>query len=134
MGVERLMRAMNWIALFVASCTVAACGGSAASPASSQATSPATEAAKLCSSAFGSRYINSALGTVGDVRAITVGPGFQPAKDAFSGVPASQVAAWCWTGTSGDYRLYAVVQGHPPVKVEGMAVAQAPAPGPAPIP
>ena len=122
------------ICLLVGLALCAAACGSGPSPSSGQAASPTTEAARLCSSAFGSRYINSAVGTVSEVRNLTVGPGFQPAKDAFSGVPAGQVAAWCWTGTSGDYRLYAVVQGHPPIKIEGMAVAQAPAPGPAPIP
>lgn len=134
MGVGSLMRAMKWIALMATCCALGACGGSAASRPSSQSTSPATDAAHLCSSVFGSHYINSAMGTVGDVRTITVGPGYQPGKDAFVGVPDGQVAAWCWTGTSGDYKLYAVVQGHPPLKVEGLAVARAPAPGPAPIP
>ena len=125
---------MRGIALIVAGCTLAACGRSAASPSSSQTASPNSEAAKLCSSAFDSHYINSATGTVGDVRSISVGPGSQPGKDAFVGIPASQVAAWCWTGTTGDYTLFAVVHGHPPLKIEGMTVAQAPAPGPAPIP
>jgi hypothetical protein len=91
------------------------------------------EASKLCTSAFGA-IVNSATATVGELRTITVGPGLHPGKDALVGVPASETGAWCWTGTSGDYTLYAVVQGHPPVKIEGLAVAQAPAPGPAPIP
>ena len=134
MGVERLLVVMKWTALVVASFTFAACGRSEASAPSGHATSPTTNAAKLCSSAFGSRYINSAAGTVGDVRTLTVGPGFQPAKDAFVGVPVGHVAAWCWTGSSGDYRLYAVVRGQTPLKIEDLAVAQAPAPGPAPIP
>jgi hypothetical protein len=118
----------------MASFTLTACGRSVASRSSSHTTSPTTEAANLCSSAFGSYHINSAIGTVGDVRTLTVGPGFQPAKDGFIGVPAGHAAAWCWTGSSGDYRLYAVVRGHTPLKIEGMAVAQVPAPGPAPIP
>lgn len=128
------MRAVKWAALIATCCVLGACGRSAASPSSSQATSPITDAAKLCSSVFDAHYINSAVGIVRDVRTLTVGPGYQPGKDAFVGVPDGQVAAWCWTGISGAYRLYAVVQGHPPLKVEGMAVAQAPAPGPAPIP
>ncbi|HET9732945.1 MAG TPA: hypothetical protein VFP54_09750 [Acidimicrobiales bacterium] len=100
----------------------------------SHMTSPATEATKMCSSAFGSHYVNSAIGTVGDVRTLEVGPGLQPGESAYVGLPASQVSAWCWTGTPGDYTLYAVVGGRPPLKIEGMAVSQAPAPGPAPIP
>lgn len=128
------MNLRRTICLLVGLTLCAACGRSGPSPSRSQATSPTTEAARLCSSAFGSRYINSAIGTVAEVRTLTVGPGFQPAKDAFSDVPAGQVAAWCWTGAAGAYRLYAVVQGHPPLKVEGLAVANAPGPGPAPIP
>ena len=101
------------------------CSGSSASP---------TNSAQVCASAFGARYINSAPATIGDVRSITVGPGGQPGKGAFVGLPASQTAAWCWTGTPGLFILYAVVDGHPPVRIEGIAQSQLPTPGPASIP
>ena len=137
MGARRLRTVVKWIALIVGGFALAACGHATAAQSNSEVTSPTTEATRLCSSAFATRYLNSAPGTVGDVRSLTVGPGNRPGKDAFIGESDRQTVAWCWTGGPGDYTLYAVVQGHPPLKIEGLGgplETQTPAPGPAAIP
>lgn len=98
---------------------------------------PASEASKLCASAFSARTLNSATGTVAEVRSLTVGPGIRVAAHAFPGVSGSEVIAWCWTGGPGHFVLYAVADGHAPVKVEGLSgpnATQTPQPGPPPIP
>lgn len=103
-------------------------------PSDNTATSAAIVSARLCSSAFGTTYANSDPTTVEDVRSLQVGPGYQPGKGAFRGAAGTQVAAWCWTGSPGIWRLYAVAQGYPPVLTEGVSFSQIPSPGPAPIP
>ena len=110
--------------------TLTACG----SPAG-----PVTEARSLCQSAFGTKALNSAPGTVEDVRNLSIGPppGYQPGSHAFRGTNGSQVIGWCWTGKPGDYEMYAVTSGFKPVKIEGLAgplETKTPLPGPAAIP
>jgi hypothetical protein len=136
-GAKRLRAVVKWIGLIVGSFALAACGHATTAQCNSEVTSPTTEAARLCSSALAAHYLNSAPGTVADVRRLTVGPGYRPGKDAFVGEADTQTVAWCWTGGPGGYTLYAVVQGHPPLKIEGMGgplATQTPAPGPAAIP
>ena len=93
-----------------------------------------TVASQFCRLAFGSRVLNSAPGTVGDLRTLVVGPGDRPAPNAFPGRLTGEIIGWCWTGEPGNYVLYAADGGYQPVRVEGITVSQTPAPGPAPIP
>ena len=136
-GAKRLRTVVKWIGLIVGSFALAACGHATTAQSNNAVTSPTTGAARLCSSAFPAHYLNAASGTVADVRSLTVGPGYKPGKNAFVGEADSRTVAWCWTGGPGDYTLYAVVQGHPPLKIEGMSGPRAthtPAPGPGAIP
>lgn len=101
--------------------------------------SAAAVARTLCRDAFGNRALNSAPVSVESLRAsIPGGPGEAPPfRDAFRGAPTGAVAAWCWTGKSRKYRLYAVVQGYRPRYFEGVSgspFTRTPAPGPAAIP
>jgi hypothetical protein len=91
-------------------------------------------ASQLCRAALGSKMLNAKLTTVGAVRALRIGPDAAPAPHAFAPTPGSQVAAWCWTGKPGTYRLYAVTGSHSAVHVEGVTWSSTPRPGPAPIP
>lgn len=128
---------MRVTALLLGSFVLAACSHSTPAQPSGEGGRTSTGAAKLCSSAFGTHYLNSATGSVADVRTLAVGPGYRPGRDAFVGMAGSHTMAWCWTGAPGAYTLYAVVQGHPPFRMEGLGGTlelQAPAPGPAPIP
>ena len=88
---------------------------------------------QLCQSALGSRVLNSAPGTVGELRSLVIGPNDRPAPNGFPGRITGQIIGWCWTGEPGNYVLYAAEGGYQPLRVEGIAVGQAPAPGPAPI-
>ena len=95
----------------------------------------------LCEDALGSQVLNSASGTVNDVRTLVVGP-LWPAHPfsyphAFPKASGSQAIGWCWTGHPSNYTLYAATSGYPPLRVEGLAgplETRTPAPGPAPIP
>jgi hypothetical protein len=91
-------------------------------------------ASQLCRAALGSKVLNAKLATVGAVRALRIGPDAASAPHAFAPTPGSQVAAWCWTGRPGTYRLYAVVGSHRAVHVEGVTWSYTPRPGPASIP
>lgn len=78
---------MRRLALCVIAVAVVGCTGS-----------KSDDAAHACRSAFGARLVNSAVGTVGEVRGVRIGPGYSPpqARNAFPGAASSQAAAWCW--------------------------------------
>jgi hypothetical protein len=104
---------------------------------------PAADAKALCQSAFGSMALNSAPGTVEDLRTTTVGPPPPPPgrplgfANAFPKAEGRQTIGWCWTGKPGNYELYAVTTGYKPIRVEGLAgqsETKTPSPGPAAIP
>jgi hypothetical protein len=87
----------------------------------------------LCQSRFGTRYLNSAPGTVAEVRAVTAGPGALATPGAFPGAAPRALAAWCWIGRSGDYHDYAVELGFAPILKGGIAgplATTTPPPGP----
>ena len=88
-----------------------------------------------CERSFGSKALNSAPGTVEDVRSLEVGPGNHPAPHAFRTAPPKELIGWCWTRIGTTYTLYAVAANFKPVPVEGLGnTAHTPKPGPAPIP
>lgn len=126
-------RMTRWVVLMLAVCGLSACDRSMADRARSTATLP-MDAATLCGSALGTNYLNSAPTTVGDIRHLSIGPPGQPYRGSFAGLDDNRIAAWCWTGSPGGYTLYAVAQGRPPLRIEGVTVSQTPAPGPALIP
>jgi hypothetical protein len=104
--------------------------GHAASP-----ESPVALAKSDCEGDFGSKALNSAPGTVEDVRTLEIGPGSRPVPHAFAGAPRKDTIAWCWTKKGTTYNLYAVAAAYKPVRVEGLGNAiHTPAPGPAAIP
>ena len=87
----------------------------------------------MCRATFGSRFLNSAPGTVAEVHMSRAGPGAQLGKDAFPGASPRALTAWCWVGRPGDYSDYAVGPGSAPVFMGGVAGAgatTAPQPGP----
>jgi hypothetical protein len=91
-------------------------------------------ASSLCRVAFDTGALNFASGTVGDLRNLAIGPALRPAPAAFAGAGAAEPIAWCWTGSPGNYTLYAVAHGYQPVRVEGLSQRELPDPGPAAIP
>jgi hypothetical protein len=96
---------------------------------------PGALAKSECESAFGRKALNSAPGTVQDVRTLQVGPGYHPAPHAFAKAPPRESIGWCWTKKGTTYTLYAVAAAYKPVRVEGLGTTiHTPAPGPAPIP
>ncbi len=105
-----------------------ACGGPA---------TPAAQVTALCRGAFGNRALNSAPGTVQDVRTLSVSVGPPQHPQAFAKARSKQMIGWCWTGGPGNYVLYAVATGYKPLRIEGLggtSFTNTPAPGPAPIP
>lgn len=121
----------------IASLMALVLAGCARSPAT-----PAAVATSLCQMAFGSKALNSAPGTVENLRATTVGPPPLPGRplgfaNAFPKAEGSQTIGWCWTEKPGSYELYAVTTGYKPIRVEGLAgqlETKTPSPGPADIP
>ena len=125
------------VSLSLMALCLGACGGSSRASNPRVIGTPASEAARLCGSAFPGHALNSVIGTIEEVRSLKVGPGYSPAPNAFAHLPQSQEIAWCWTGAPGHYVLYAVASGQKPVRVEallGPNASQTPEPGPAPIP
>ena len=109
----------------------------------SSPSTPADLAQSLCQNAFGAKALNSAPGTVEDLRTTIVGgpppSAGQPLEfaNAFPKAEGSQTIGWCWTGRPENYLLYAVAAGYKPVHIEGFggrSFTKTPAPGPAAIP
>ena len=127
-------RVMGALALTV---PLGACGGPSPHSISAASPPPTATARTLCHNAFGFGSLNSAPGTVSDVRAfIPGGPSDnRPAPHAFPRASSDEVVGWCWTGGPGSYDLYAVAAGYKPVRVEGLGgplETKTPPPGPAP--
>jgi hypothetical protein len=55
-----------------------------------------------CRRALGSAVVSAAATTVGDVRALSLGPAPAPEARAFPGAADSSPAAWCWTAAAGS--------------------------------
>ncbi len=94
-------------------------------------------AAALCSRAFGTGALNSAPASVGEVRGWVTGPRTQLGAAAFPGAAPSQFAAWCWTGSAGAYRSYAVGPDGNSLFMGGISgpnITDLPDPGPPRIP
>ncbi len=99
-------------------------------------TQQATKAQQLCETALGAQNVVSScpLTTVGELRAMKQGPGFQPAKGAFPELPDSTAASFCWTGTDGKYDSFGVTDDGQQVWLGGIGgVATVPS-GPPVIP
>ncbi len=64
----------------------------------------ATDAQQMCERALGVGTVLSSgpVTTVGELRSLTEGPGYRPAKNAFPGVADSSAAAYCWTKGASD--------------------------------
>ena len=75
-------------------------------------------AGQLCMRALGSAVVSAGpVTTLGEVRQLTEGPGYQPAKSAFPELPASTVAAWCWTRNAALFDSFAALPGGKKVKL-----------------
>lgn len=137
-SVEQTMAKLLGAVLVAAFAMTACSGGDSATVGSTQQSSMSTSTPdQLCATALPAGHLNAASTTVGEVHATVVGPGSRPGSDAFVGSPDSAAAAWCWTGTPGDYVLYAAGPDGESVRIEGLAgetFTSTPAPGPAPIP
>lgn len=73
--------------------------------------------------------------TVGDLRSVTMGPGYKPAKDAFPGVAGTTPAAFCWTKGSGDqYDSWGVTDDGKSVKLASVGGISGPPTGAPVIP
>lgn len=83
---------------------LAACSSSGSPSASSAGTDQTAMA--VCENALRAPVATAMGTTVGEIRALTIGPGARPAEHAFAGLPSSSPAAWCWTGGSGEYVAY----------------------------
>jgi hypothetical protein len=72
---------------------------------------PAEGPQAWCERALGADKVLTAgpATAVDDLRSVTMGPGYKPAKDAFPGVAGTAPATFCWTKGSGDqYDSYGV--------------------------
>lgn len=90
-----------------------------------------------CEQALGADKVISAgpATTVADLRNITVGPRYQPAKNAFPGVEGSSVAAFCWTKGGADlYDSYGVTTDGKSVKLTSVGGMPSPPSGPPVVP
>jgi hypothetical protein len=103
--------------------------------------SPSALARDLCQTSLGAQALNSAPGTVAEVRStFVVAPspsGKLEFPNAFPGARGNQIIGWCWTGKPQLYELYAVASHFKPMRVEGLGgayILKTPEPGPAPIP
>ncbi len=85
---------------------LAACSSSGSSVTPSQ--DAQSEAMQMCENALRVPVAIAVATTVGDIRALTIGPGARPAEHAFGGLADASPAAWCWTGGSGTYTSYGV--------------------------
>jgi hypothetical protein len=68
--------------------------------------SKSEDAAHVCRSAFGTKLVNSAVGTVGEVRGVRIGSDFSPqVPNAFPGAANGEPAVWCWVlvGKSAEF-------------------------------
>jgi len=90
--------------------------------ASVQTTESVTRAQQLCETALGAQNVVSSgpVTTVGELRAMKQGPGFQPAKGAFPELPDSAAASYCWTGSRGKYDSFGVTDDGQQVWLGGM--------------
>ncbi len=91
----------------------------------------------MCALALGAGNVVSAgpLTTVGELRAMKQGPGFEPARDAFPGVAASAPAGFCWTKGNGDlYLSFGVTSDGQKVHLAGIAGTGSVPSGPPVIP
>ncbi len=74
-------------------------------------TAAPTAAQTMCEDALGTGTVLSSgpVTTVGELRSLTVGLGYRPAKNAFPGAADSAPAAYCWTRSGSDlYDSYGV--------------------------
>jgi hypothetical protein len=112
-----------------------ALGASLAAVETSPPAVSAVTASKLCHEGLGSKAPNAELTTVAEVRIRRVGTYPYPvAPHAFTPTNGSQLAAWCWTGRPGHYKLYAVAARYKPVYIESVNFPKTPPPGPAQTP
>lgn len=65
-----------------------------------------SSAMQTCLNALRSPVETAAATTVGEIRSLTVGPGYRPAEHAFGALRDESPAAWCWTGGDGTYVSY----------------------------
>lgn len=92
-------------------------------------------AQQLCAEALGAQVVSSGpLTTVGELRGMKQGPGFQPAKDAFPELPAATLASFCWTGGNGQYDSFGVTVDGQKVSLGGMRGVTSVPSGPPVIP
>jgi hypothetical protein len=103
------------------------------------------KALSICEAVLKEPIVSASATTVGDIRAWSYGPaapatgssqpsGIQPAKGGFPGDAASYFAAWCWTGTPGDWVSWGVDTTGQKVKmaqIEGAMSGPPPTGGPA---
>ena len=129
------------LTLLAAALVVAACSN--ATPPSSvseadRAGSAVTDVAQtMCDKALGAGKVVSAgpMTTLGDLRSMRQGPGFQPAKDAFPGSAADDAAAFCWTKGDADlYDSFGVTTDGQRVKLVSVGGMTAPTSGPPVVP
>ena len=117
---------------------LAACSSSLTTSAGSARTDSAgitPTAQQLCERALGAQVVSSGpLTTVGELRGMKQGPGFQPAKDAFPELPAVTIASFCWTGGKGTYDSFGVTLDGQKVSLGGMRGVTSVPSGPPVIP
>lgn len=92
-------------------------------------------AQQLCKRALGDQVVSSGpLTTVGELRGMTQGPGFRPAKDAFPELQAVTIASFCWTGGKGKYDSFGVTLDGQKVSLGGLRGVTSVPSGPPVIP
>ena len=129
------------LTLLVATVVVAGCSNAMPPPSASKADrarSSQTDAAQtMCENALGAGKVVSAgpMTTVGDLRSMRQGPGFQPAKDAFPGSAKDDAAAFCWTKGAADlYDSFGVTADGQRVKLVSVGGMTTPPSGPPVVP
>jgi hypothetical protein len=90
---------------------------------------------QICEKALTTRVVSSGpLTTVGDLRGLTEGSGYQPAKNAFPKLPASAAASYCWTAGNGEYLSFGVTLDRQKVSLGGISGSTEVPSGPPVIP
>ncbi len=89
----------------------------------------------MCEKALGAQVVSfGPLTTVGELRGMKQGPGFQPANGAFPELPAATLASFCWTGGNGTYDSFGVTLDGQQVSLGGMRGVTSVPSGPPVIP
>lgn len=138
-----MIHAIETTTLLASIMTLAACAERPATasatpsrPAQQFTSTVAPDVDTMCRQALGTAAVASAgpLTTVGDVRSLTIGPGFTPATGAFPDLLPTAAASYCWTGHSEAFTSFAVTLDGRKIKLAGIHGMAAAPTGPPVIP